>query len=256
MPCDSINHEQCNFQDREFSYREYWKTFDLWMVGICLALGFLMICRSAGLLFQGDDLRYLWWCQDRLHQPWMIFTDPPIFGDYFRPVIALLWWLHYIIFGMNEFFHQMALSLWWLSIALLLYRINRIQLTSLAGFFACLVFFSLYAPGYLLLWKSWLTSIVSIVFQLAALSALSVYLQKENRFSLFSYFAFFLLACFSKESAVVCLPCTSAALILISPLSLEKKIGFFLFLLVFLDGYFYHFPMWQSGSLNWKNQGI
>jgi len=194
--------------------RSDWRSLSIFLLGICLAIGGLMVFRTAGLVFEKDDLRFLWWAHERSAEPWRAFVDPPLFSNYYRPVISLVWWLHWRLFGADAAAHQAAVGVWWLAIVALLFAWGKRQGYAVMGLLICLVFFST-GPGHsTLLWKSWLTAICAIVFHLATLHALHGYLHQPAGFRLFETALFFLLASFSKESALFCLPFTTSALIL------------------------------------------
>ena len=219
----AIDHNKCApLTHSLFARPGRWNSWDFVLLGFCLALGGLMVSRSAGLLFQGDDLRFMWWAHERLHQPWRAFSDPPLFALYYRPILSLIWWFHYLLFGTNEFMHQMAVGCWWLLLQVLLYGIGRIVLSRMAGFLSCLFFLSFCSPGSLILWKSWITITTSLLFQYFALIALYLYFQRQSLRYLGGYLIFAALACFSKESALLCLPITSIALLLAFPLSVPR----------------------------------
>ncbi len=238
--------------------RSNWERPDLFMLTCVFSIGVLFVCRTSGFLFLTDDLRYLWWCYERSMAPWMAFLDPPLFANYYRPVNELIWWLHYMFFGVDPFLHQIASGVWWLFIPVLLYMWNRRAAAPIAGFFACLLFFSFTASWQLILWKSWLSSTGSIVFQLAALSALQCYSTNPQRKSVILFVVFFLCACLCKESARFCLPLTAGVYILFSPsLTIRSKIkaltgvalfgGLFFFSSSSLTSYAFH--SWSYANL-------
>ncbi|MFH1737421.1 MAG: hypothetical protein ABIH23_00335 [bacterium] len=213
-----------------------WTTADFLMLAVCLVVGFLMVTRTAGLLFEKDDLRFLWWAHERTAEPWKAFVDPPLFSNYYRPIISIVWWLHLRLFGPDPFAHQMALGLWWLSIPVLLFLWGKRHGCAVMGFFCCLVFLSI-KPGHnTLLWKSWLTAICAIVFHLSTLLALRSHIQRPSKIGLVRVVIFYLAASFSKESALFCLPFTTCALILTAEDVPWKRRRSLLLVIVLLTG--------------------
>src|SRR5690606_21444189 len=121
-----------------------WGIRDVVFLSVCLLIAILFVARAAGLLFEFDDFRYLWWADQHLWTPWTAFMDAPLFKAYYRPVVSLIWWLHYVLFGMEHYLHQMAVGAWWFSICLLLYLISRKLWNSATGFMVTLIFFAMY----------------------------------------------------------------------------------------------------------------
>ncbi len=235
-----------------------WKLSFLPLLGICLGIGAVKVARTAGLIFEKDDLRFLWWAYENVLNPWKAFVDPPLFGFYYRPLVSLVWWLHYVLFDLNPFLHQIAVGAWWLSILVFVYYWCKRYGSETAGFLAVLVFLCGNTGHNLLLWKSWLTTTVSIVFQLAALTLLFKSLVSPSRLKYLFFFVMFIFACFSKESALLCLPFTSLALILCSE-SAPRKRKVFLITTVALIGItiFFLTPalrriVFQSVNLQWN----
>jgi len=210
--------------------------YDLLLLGICILLGLIMTRRTSGLLFEKDDLRYVWWAYSHQFQPWDAFTEPALFSDYYRPVVLLVWWFHWILFGASAFGHQLAFSLWWLAIFVLAYAWGRKQDGPAAGFFPCLVLLSATPIQDVLVWKSWLTVICEIVFFLSALLSLRGLLADPSKKKVFFTFLLFLAACLSKESGLLSLPLAYATLILMSKEASFKKKGILLAVTFLLAG--------------------
>jgi hypothetical protein len=190
---------------------------DLVMLGLILAVALLMILRVCNLIFEYDDFRFLWWAFHRGSEPWLAFTDPPLFANYYRPIVSLLWWVHYQLFGLNYTLHHLAFALWWLAIVLLTYTWNRREGNALAGLLSAMVLLSSFSFHELVIWKSWLTSVSSLVFHLLTLLCLWHYLKKPHWLTLLGMVILFLTASLCKESARFCLLFTTNAVIFSCP---------------------------------------
>lgn len=186
-------------------------------IGILLITGVIMIFRTADFFFEADDLKFLWWAATHPLEPWRAFTDPSLFGFYYRPVISLVWWLHSLCFGIDAHYHQMALGIWWLLIIGLVYYWTSKEAGILAGFAAGLFLLASLPMQNLIVWKSWLTTCCSVVFHFITLISLQRYLVQSSKKMLWLFIVFFVLASLSKESARFILLFTCGSLILVHP---------------------------------------
>ncbi|MBD3266587.1 hypothetical protein GF373_07950, partial [bacterium] len=200
------------FRDLITSENKHFATAPL--LGIILFACAFVVFRACGLFFEADDFRFLWWAFDRQAEPWKAFTDPPLFANYYRPVVSLLWWVHYQLFGVNEYMHHLALGFWWTAIFVLCFFWNQRKENSLSGFLACVILFSSWAMHDLIQWKSWLTTISSLVLHLSALTVLLHYNKNATRLKLAFFIFLFLAASWAKESARFTILFTSLALVL------------------------------------------
>jgi hypothetical protein len=213
------------------------------MLFIGLILSSIFIGQTLHFVFESDDLRFLWWAKENLQTPWVAFYDAPLFGNYYRPIISIVWWFHYLIFGADDFCHQWMTGIWWFAAVGLLFQLSKQRLSPLAGFASILAFLCMYAGVNPIVWKSWLTTICSVTFQLASLLTLNMCLQRIsfNRFLcwiLFSGCAFL-----SKESAIICLPLTSITMIFFETnRTLKIRFLFIIFMLVMAACAFYSAP--------------
>ncbi len=206
-----------------------WGFRDVLFLGICVAFAVLLLSRTTGLLFEKDDLRYLWWAHTHQSEPWQAFVEPPLFADYYRPVVSLVWWLHWTVFQASPFAHQIAFGMWWLAILVLMYLWGRNEEGELSGLFPGLVFLSVIPIQNVLVWKSWLTVVCELTFFLSALLCLRSLIKRPSKKKWTMTFVFFLAACLCKESALLSLPFTFGTLILVSQqISLRQRIALLL----------------------------
>lgn len=205
------------------------------LFGILILTGFLIFSRTANLFFELDDFKFLWWSITRIHEPWKAFTDPSLFANYYRPVISLVWWFHSLCFGINAYYHQMALGVWWLLVVGLVFYWNTNEQDELSGFIAGIILLASLAVQDLIVWKSWLTTCCSVVFHLLTLICLQKHLQQPHKRKLWGMLFFFVLAALSKESARLILLFTCSAVILTFPGKSRKEKQPLLFII---------FPLW------------
>ena len=199
------------------------KPFPMFVIGMALAA--LYVGQTLNFLFESDDFRFLWWAYQNINSPWAAFYDAPLFGEYYRPIVSLVWWIHYRFFGTVDYYHQLMTGLWWMASVGLLFHLVRVRVSSAAGLAAMLALLCMYAGVNPIVWKSWLTTICSVTFQLAALLALHSSIQRTSVIRLSVWL--FLCACafLSKESAIICLPLTTTVMIVVTSASWKKKIG-------------------------------
>ncbi len=185
----------------------------LHMAFIGMGLAFFYMGQTLHFIFEADDLRFLWWANQNLSSPWAAFYDEPLFGQYYRPIVSVVWWLHVRLFGLHHAYHQWMVGMWWAASVLLLFQLSRSTKSPLAGFLSMLMLMCMYAGVNPLVWKSWLTTICSVVFQLAALLVLLRCVCGFTYIRLLLWALFSVMAFLSKESAIFCLPATSFVLI-------------------------------------------
>lgn len=209
--------------------REFWKQektkypADFLLKGILGITGFLILARTSNLFFEADDFRFLWWAFTHFTKPWEAFTDPPLFANYYRPVISLVWWLHSWLFGLNAYYHQLALGAWWLLILGLVFHWNKKLDCALSGFIAGVILLSSLPMQDIIVWKSWLTTCCSLVFHLSTLLFIQKYLNHPGKRRLLGFFIFFILASLAKESSRFLLLFTCNTLIFFHPSDAGKR---------------------------------
>ncbi|MBZ0258247.1 hypothetical protein K8I31_19430, partial [bacterium] len=166
--------------------------FPPWRASHCV---WLMLCLLAAAIFIGRTLNFEFQESDYyslvVHNlsesiyPWQFFIKQPLicgpsFGD--REPLAvyhLISWVNWRLFGLNPFFHQLALGAWWAAALCLLYFWNRSDGRALAGVIAAFVLLSMNASWGALLSKNELIVLCPLVFQLAALYMLRLSVEKS-----------------------------------------------------------------------------
>ena len=200
-----------------------WGIRDVVFLSVCLLIAILFVARAAGLLFEFDDFRYLWWADQHLWTPWTAFMDAPLFKAYYRPVVSLIWWLHYVLFGMEHYLHQMAVVRGGFRLSASLSDQSEIM-EFCHGVYGNFDIFAMYASHSTLVWKSGLPQQAASLFRLGCIYLLLLLFEKTSYTRYFFLVLILVLALLTKESAQLCLPCTlTAFLIMDNPLTKKQR---------------------------------
>jgi len=133
-------------------------------IGLIILLGAALVLasQSFGVYVRTDDLDWLQRTVKDAAQPWRAFQLGPLFDNYYRPVVHLVWLVNYWLWGFEFWGYQLVLVLFWLGSGLLVFSLGKRCGGEAAGHVA-LVFFLFHDVSLRLVWwKSWFTILTEL----------------------------------------------------------------------------------------------
>lgn len=166
----------------------------LWLL-LCLAAAALFWGRTASFEFEGADIDRLWEAQQLGAEPWQLLVKHPtvVSLEHNQTLLyqttRLAWWAGWQTFGLDPFFFQAALGLFWAIPIMFVFLWLRGQGQTAGGVIAALLLLSMQAGWAPLMQKSHLLTLLPLSLQLMALLSLRRFLQLGSFISGILYFA-------------------------------------------------------------------
>ncbi len=174
---------------------------------IVILFSLLIMAVTTPLSFRLDDFNWVYFAIQHPNITNVISASN--FENHYRPVVGVIWWLGFKLWGINPLGYQLVLDATFLGSMIFLYKLGELFHGKIAGVFSFFSFIVCF--GYLLSILFWLSDLIKtscLFFMSIGLFFLLKYIKEnqQNKKNLFIGIIFSLLAMFTRETAIIIIP--------------------------------------------------